>query len=102
MAFIVVQHLDPTHESLLPEILAQKTTMAVSSATAGEAVRPDHVYVIPPDALLTVHQGLIEVKRRTIIVLAFVERHVAHHALEARDERVFAIGHDRDPVRWDK
>ena len=32
---------------------------------AGEAVQPDHVYVIPPDALLTVHEGLIEVKRRT-------------------------------------
>jgi two-component system, chemotaxis family, CheB/CheR fusion protein len=65
MAFIVVQHLDPTHESLLPEILAKKTTMAVSLATAGEAVKPDHVYVIPPDGLLTVHEGLIEVKRRT-------------------------------------
>ena len=65
MAFIVVQHLDPTHESLLPEILAKKTTMAVSLAIAGEAVKPDHVHVIPPDALLTVHEGLIEVKRRT-------------------------------------
>ena len=65
MAFIVVQHLDPTHESLLAEILAKKTTMAVSLATAGEAVKPDHVYVIPADALLTVHEGLIEVKRRS-------------------------------------
>ena len=33
MAFIVVQHLDPKHESLLPEILAKKATMAVSLAT---------------------------------------------------------------------
>jgi two-component system CheB/CheR fusion protein len=65
MAFIVVQHLDPTHESLLAEILAKKTTMAVSLATAGETVKPDHVYVIPADALLTVHEGLIEVKRRS-------------------------------------
>ena len=65
MAFIVVQHLDPTHESLLPEILAKKTTMAVSPASAGEAVQADHVYVIPPDMLLTVHDGLLEVKRRT-------------------------------------
>src|ERR1700731_4204144 len=65
MAFIVVQHLNPTHESLLPEILAKKTTMAVSLAAAGKPVKPDHVYVIPADALLTVHEGLIEVKRRT-------------------------------------
>ena len=33
MAYIVVQHLDPKHESLLPEILTKKTTMAVSLAT---------------------------------------------------------------------
>jgi two-component system CheB/CheR fusion protein len=65
MAFIVVQHLDPKHESLLPEILTNKTTMAVSLATPREAVRPDHVYVIPPDALLTVQQGLLELKPRT-------------------------------------
>ena len=65
MAFIVVQHLDPKHESLLPEILAKKTTIAVSLAAAGEAVQPDHVYVIPPDALLTVREGLLELKRRT-------------------------------------
>jgi len=65
MAFIVVQHLDPKHESLLPEILAKKTTIAVSLAAAGEAVQPDHVYVIPPDALLTVRDGLLELKRRT-------------------------------------
>ena len=43
MAFIVVQHLDPKHESLLPEILAKKTTIAVSLAAAGEAVQPDLV-----------------------------------------------------------
>ena len=65
MAFVVVQHLDPKHESLLPEILGKKTTMAVSPAAPGKAVQPDHVYVIPPDALLTVHGGLLELKRRT-------------------------------------
>jgi two-component system CheB/CheR fusion protein len=64
MAFIVVQHLDPTHESLLHEILAKNTTMAVLLATAGQTIQPDHVYVIPPDGLLTVREGLIEVKPR--------------------------------------
>jgi two-component system, chemotaxis family, CheB/CheR fusion protein len=65
MAFIVVQHLDPKHESLLPEILTKKTAMAVSLATPQEAIQPDHVYVIPPDALLTVQNGLLELKPRT-------------------------------------
>jgi two-component system CheB/CheR fusion protein len=65
MAFIVVQHLDPTHESLLSEILAKKTAIPVSVAIAGEALQSDHVYVIPADAILTVHHGLIDLKRRT-------------------------------------
>jgi two-component system CheB/CheR fusion protein len=65
MAFIVVQHLDPTHESLLAEILAKKTAIPVSVAIAGEALQADHVYVIPADAILTVHDGLIDLKRRT-------------------------------------
>ena len=67
MAFIVVQHLDPKHESLLPDILGKKTTMAVSAAGSGQPVQPDHVYVIPPDAVLTVHGGLLELKRRTSV-----------------------------------
>ena len=65
MAFIVVQHLDPTHESLLSEILAKKTAIPVSVAVAGEALEADHVYVIPPDAILTVRDGRIELKPRT-------------------------------------
>ena len=65
MAFILVQHLDPSHESLLAEILAKKTAIPVSVALAGEVVRPGHVYVIPADAILTVHDGHIELKRRT-------------------------------------
>jgi two-component system, chemotaxis family, CheB/CheR fusion protein len=65
MALLVVQHLDPTHESLLSEILSTKTTTPVSLAIAGEPVQADHVYVIPADALLTVREGVIELKRRT-------------------------------------
>ena len=64
MAFILVQHLDPSHESLLSEILAKKTAIHVSEALAGEVIRPDHVYVIPANAILAVHDGHIELKRR--------------------------------------
>jgi two-component system, chemotaxis family, CheB/CheR fusion protein len=65
LAFILVQHLDPSHESLLSEILAKKTAIPVSVARAGEVVRPGHVYVIPADAILTVHDRHIQLKRRT-------------------------------------
>jgi len=64
MAFILVQHLDPSHESLLSEILAKKTAIPVSQAGAGEVVRPGHVYVIPADAILLVRDGRIELTRR--------------------------------------
>lgn len=65
MAFIVVQHLDPRHESLLAEILAKKTTIPVSVALSGQLVTPDHVYVIPPDVTLTVVGGRINLRPRS-------------------------------------
>ena len=49
MAFVVVQHLDPTHTSLLAEALSRATAMKVASAADGTDVEPDHVYVIPPN-----------------------------------------------------
>ena len=57
MAFIVVQHLDPDHASLLSEILAKRTRMALALAHDGMPVEPDHVYVIPPAATLTLDGG---------------------------------------------
>src|SRR3954465_4234427 len=50
MAFVVVQHLDPTHTSLLAEALSRATAMKVGTATDGLEVEPDHVYVIPPNS----------------------------------------------------
>src|SRR5687767_2150849 len=64
MAYIVVQHLDPTHESLLSELLTRKTAVPVSVAVHGELVRPNRVYVIPPNATLTVVDGHITLKQR--------------------------------------
>src|SRR6185436_6592851 len=64
IAFIVVQHLDPHHDSQLPEILATKAPLPVSAAIAGEQIKPDHVYVIPPATILTVEDGRIDLKPR--------------------------------------
>jgi len=64
IAFIVVQHLDPNHDSQLPGILATKTAIPVSAALAGEEVQPDRVYVIPPGTALTVDDGRIDLKPR--------------------------------------
>ena len=64
MACIVVQHLDPHHESLLPEILAKKAAVPVSVPLDAEIVQPDHVYIIPPDATLTVVEGRFHLTQR--------------------------------------
>lgn len=48
MAFILVQHLDPDHESLLPDILSKRTALSVEPAHEGLKVKPGHLYVIPP------------------------------------------------------
>src|SRR5262245_1651421 len=67
MAFVFVQHLDPTHESLLGELLAKETTMPVIQVTEGRVVQPDHVYVIPPNVDMTILDGMLRLKPRTMI-----------------------------------
>jgi two-component system CheB/CheR fusion protein len=52
MAFIVVQHLDPTHESSLSEILDRCTALPVRDAEDGRRIEANHVYVIPPNTYI--------------------------------------------------
>ncbi|MEO9215098.1 MAG: chemotaxis protein CheB [Rhodanobacter sp.] len=59
MAFILVQHLDPTHESLMVELLANLTAMKVCQAANGMLVEPNHFYVIPPGTYLAVEAGTL-------------------------------------------
>jgi two-component system CheB/CheR fusion protein len=48
MAFVLVQHLDPHHESILHKLLSKATEMPVIQVEDGMVLEPDHVYVIPP------------------------------------------------------
>jgi two-component system, chemotaxis family, CheB/CheR fusion protein len=64
MAFVLVQHLDPRHESRLTELLARATPMPVTEASHGLAIQPNHVYVIPPNANLAVSRGVLQVTPR--------------------------------------
>ena len=57
MAFILVQHLDPNHESMMVDLLDGDTAMTVRQAAEGMPVEPDHLYVIPPGAYLSVSGG---------------------------------------------
>jgi two-component system, chemotaxis family, CheB/CheR fusion protein len=65
LAFVMVAHLDPTHESLLAEILGRATRMPVEQVRDGMAVLPNHVYVIPPNAALTLARGVLRLTPRS-------------------------------------
>src|SRR5580693_992519 len=52
MAFIIVQHLDPSHDSMMVDLLAGHTSMPVLRATDGMRIERDRVYVIPPGVYL--------------------------------------------------
>ncbi|MDE2516701.1 MAG: response regulator [Rhodospirillales bacterium] len=61
MAFILVQHLDPNHPSMMVDLLVETTTMTVRQAAEGMPIIPDHLYVIPPGAYLGVSDGVLHV-----------------------------------------
>ncbi len=59
MAFILVQHLDPTHASMMADLLTRHTSMTVVQATDGLPIAADHFYVIPPGVSLAVADGAL-------------------------------------------
>jgi two-component system CheB/CheR fusion protein len=63
MAFILVQHLDPTHESMMVDLLASHTAMAVMQATDGLPIEREHLYIIPPGTYLSVVDGALHLSQ---------------------------------------
>ena len=59
MAFVLIQHLDPTHSSMMVGLLAGHTAMQVLEAADGMPVERDHVYVIPPGVYLSIRGGAL-------------------------------------------
>ncbi len=59
VAFVVVQHLDPTRKGMMVELLQRATTMPVLQVTDRTRVAPDHVYVIPPNKDLSILHGVL-------------------------------------------
>ena len=64
LAYVLVQHLDPDHKSLLPEILDRAAPVPVVAAADGMAIEANQVYVIPPGAAMTVSDGHLRVVQR--------------------------------------
>ena len=64
MAYVLVQHLDPAHESILPEILQRVTKIPVLEITDDIHLAPDHIYVIPSNKMLVSFDGVLKLADR--------------------------------------
>ncbi len=60
MAFIIVQHMDPTHKSGLVNILSRYTPMEVLEVEDNQQVLPEHVYIIPPNKDMGILDGKLQ------------------------------------------
>ncbi|WP_242370794.1 chemotaxis protein CheB [Anaeromyxobacter sp. SG26] len=90
LAYVLVQHLSPEHESSLVEILSRATKLPVETVREGQRVERDHVYVIPPGTGLVVEGGALrlvpaEPKGSRLVVNAFLTS-------LAEDQRENAVG----------
>ncbi len=63
LAYIVVSHLDPAHPSALVQLLQRETTMPVAEIEDGMRVRPNRVFVIPPNRFVAIKSGVLQLAR---------------------------------------
>ena len=59
VAFVIVQHLDPTHKDMMVELLQRVTVMPVVQVSDRLKIKPDHVYVIPPNKNMSLLHGIL-------------------------------------------
>ena len=62
-AIFIVWHISPDHPSLLPQILAQSTSLPIAHAIDGEPIRYGHIYVAPPNYHLMLETGVVRLSR---------------------------------------
>ena len=91
MGFVLVQHLDPVHESALALLLARSTAMRVYEVTQNMRVAPNTVYVIPPNALMAIIGGALKLTPRGKVQGAARSIDFFFEAL-AQDQHERAIG----------
>ena len=91
IAFVIVQHLDPDHKSLLSELLGKHTTMTVVEITDGIQVKPNCVYIIPPKKDLKIFHGSLQLTAPTELRAKRRSIDSFFHSL-AEDQKEKAIG----------
>jgi len=91
LAFVLVQHLDPHHESALTHILTRTTSMPVREVSNNLRVVANHIYIIPPNMSMAIEKGVLKLSARD-------PARFPHHSIDsffeslALDQREQAIG----------
>lgn len=67
MAFVLVQHLDPTHPSMSVDIISRSTQLKVEEVKDGIRVKPNHIYIIPPNYNMGIQKGVLNLSARDAI-----------------------------------
>lgn len=91
MAFVVITHLNRDYESVADQLLAKHTTMAVRWATDGQVVRPNCIYMLPPNKLMTMAKGKLHLRNRLLQERANWAVDIFFHSL-ATTQQTQAIG----------
>ena len=63
MAYVYISHLDPDHESLLPQLLEKRTPLPIHTVVDGLRIRPNNIYVIPPNANMGIVDGVLTLRK---------------------------------------
>lgn len=63
LAIVLVPHLDPSHESMMVNLLARQTKIPVCEAQDGMAVQANRIYVIPPNKFLSIKDGVLQLSK---------------------------------------
>ncbi|MBV9303324.1 MAG: PAS domain-containing protein [Acidobacteriaceae bacterium] len=90
MAFVIIPHLPADQRSYLPEIIARYTKMQAAPIESGARPEPDHVYILPPNALASLRSGVFHLEARA----GDGAFHPIDHFFKslATEQKTFAIG----------
>jgi len=93
MAFVYIQHLDPTHESMLTPLLSRVSPIPVCEAKQGIQLKADTLYVMPPNKSVRILRGTLQlaVRNKKDSSLAFIDNFFRSLALDQKDRSIGVI-----------
>jgi signal transduction histidine kinase len=92
IAFVLMPHLDPRHESLVAELIGRHTAMPVAEAVEGMAVEPNHVYIIPPNKYMTIRAGVLRLTGGVLETAAREQNRIGQELHDSVGQELTGLG----------